>query len=57
MWIGLENNRLVAIDQGTTNGTFLNDVKHGRISRVELKDGDVVIVAEPDCLSLTIKLG
>jgi hypothetical protein len=57
VWIGLENNRLVAIDQGTTNGTFLNDVKHGRISRVELKDGDIVIVAEPDCLSLTIKLG
>ncbi len=57
VWIGLENGRLVAIDQGTTNGTFLNDVKHGRISRVELKDGDIVIVAEPDCLSLTIKLG
>jgi S1-C subfamily serine protease len=56
VWIGYENGTLVAIDQGTTNGTFINDVRHGRISKAPLKDGDTVIVGEPDCLSLTLKL-
>lgn len=57
VWIGYEQGVLVAIDQGTTNGTFVNDVRFGRISKAPLKDGDVVIVSEPDCLSLQIKLG
>jgi serine protease Do len=56
VWIGYENGTLVAIDQGTTNGTFVNDVRYGRISKAPLKDGDTVIVGEPDCLSLTLKL-
>jgi S1-C subfamily serine protease len=56
VWIGYENGALVAVDQGTTNGTFVNDVRLGRISKAPLKDGDTIIVAEPDCLSLTLKL-
>jgi hypothetical protein len=56
VWIGYEQGVLVAIDQGTTNGTFVNDVRNGRISRHPLKNGDTVIVSEPDCLSLTISL-
>jgi S1-C subfamily serine protease len=56
VWIGYENGVMVAIDQNTTNGTFVNDVRNGRISKAPLKDGDTVIVAEPDCLSLTLKL-
>ena len=56
VWIGYENGVLVAVDQGTTNGTFVNDVRLGRISKAPLKDGDTVIVSEPDCLSLTLKL-
>lgn len=55
VWIGYEGGQLVAIDQGTTNGTFVNDVRFGRISKAILKDGDTVIVSEPDCLSLTLK--
>ncbi|MBA2543151.1 MAG: trypsin-like peptidase domain-containing protein, partial [Deltaproteobacteria bacterium] len=43
VWIGYENGVLVAIDQGTTNGTFVNDVRLGRISKAPLKDGDTVI--------------
>jgi len=57
VWIGYENGTLVAIDQGTTNGTFVNDMRYGRISKAALKEGDTVIVADPDCLSLTIRLG
>jgi serine protease Do len=57
VWIGIDNGKLVAIDQGTTNGTYVNDVMRGRITRYELRDGDVVIVSEPDCLSLQVRLG
>jgi serine protease Do len=57
VWIGLEHGILVAIDQNTTNGTYINDVARGRITRAALRDGDVVIVGEPDCLSLQVKLG
>jgi len=57
VWIGLENGTLVAIDQSTTNGTYINDVTRGRITRAVLRDGDVVIIGEPDCLSLQLKVG
>jgi TolA-binding protein len=56
VWIGMDQGRLVAIDQGTTNGTYINDITRGRISRAELRDGDVVIVGEPDCCSLQVRL-
>jgi serine protease Do len=57
VWIGIVQGQLVAIDQGTTNGTYINDIARGRISRAELRDGDVVIVGEPDCCSLQVRLG
>jgi len=57
VWLRWEEGKLFAIDQQTTNGTFVNDVKRGRISRAELRDGDVVIVADPECCSLSVKLG
>ncbi len=44
-------------DQGTTNGTSINDITRGRIACAELRDGDVVIVGEPDCSSLQVRLG
>lgn len=56
VWIGMDQGRLVAIDQGTTNGTYVNDVMRGRITRQELRDGDFVIVGDPDCLTLQVKL-
>ena len=56
VWIGFDQGKLVAIDQGTTNGTFINDVQRGRISRAELRNGDTVIVGDPDCLTLQVML-
>jgi len=47
---------LMAIDQGSTNGTFVNDMDRGRITRVELRHGDSVIVSEPDVLTLQVLL-
>ena len=55
-WVRWEGNRLYALDQGTTNGTFVNDPSRGRVSRTELKSGDVLIIADPDCCSLTVQL-
>jgi pSer/pThr/pTyr-binding forkhead associated (FHA) protein len=57
VWIGIENGKLVAVDQGTTNGTYINDMSRGRITRAELRDGDSVIVGEPDCCTLQVKVG
>jgi hypothetical protein len=57
VWIGLENGILVAVDQNTTNGTYINDLASGRITRSALRDGDVIIVGDPDCLSLQVRIG
>ncbi len=55
-WVKWEGERLFAIDQSTTNGTFINDANAGRISRAELKNGDVLIIADPECCSLAVSL-
>jgi hypothetical protein len=57
VWIGWDQGALVAIDQGTKNGTFVNDMTRGPIQRVPLKTGDTIIIAHPDCLSLTVRVG
>ena len=46
----------MAIDQGSTNGTYVNDMGRGRITRTELRHGDTVIVSEPDVLTLNVLL-
>ena len=56
VWIGFQDGVLMAIDQGSTNGTFVNDMGRGRITRVELRHGDNVIVSEPDVLTVHVLL-
>jgi hypothetical protein len=56
VWIGFEDGKLMAVDQGSTNGTFVNDMSRGRITRVELRHGDSVIVSEPDVLTVNVLL-
>jgi hypothetical protein len=46
----------VTVDRATS-ALRSNDVARGRITRAELRDGDVVIVGEPDCCSLQVKVG
>ena len=55
VWIGYDQGQLVAVDFGTTNGTFVNDTALGRIQRAPLRDGDVVIVGDADCLCLRVR--
>ena len=42
VWIGLKDGKVVAIDQESTNGTFVNG---SRITEVELKAGDEITLA------------
>jgi len=46
VWIGVKNGKVVATEQGSTNGTFLNTVGSAPITEVELKAGDVLILAD-----------
>jgi pSer/pThr/pTyr-binding forkhead associated (FHA) protein len=56
VWVGFQDGVLMAIDNGSTNGTFVNDMGRGRITRVELRHGDTLIVSEPDVLTLHVLL-
>jgi pSer/pThr/pTyr-binding forkhead associated (FHA) protein len=46
VWIGVRDGKVVAIEQDSTNGTFLNSVDSPRITRVELAPGDLLILAD-----------
>jgi len=48
VWIGVRDGRVVITDQGSRNGTFLNDPKSERITDVPLNPGDTVILGESD---------
>ena len=45
LWIGVRDGRVVAVDNGSTNGTFVGDRRGERITEWELHDGDVLVVA------------
>jgi len=48
VWIGPRSGRVAVVDQGSTNGTFLNQAGSQRITEVILNPGDTVIVSEAD---------
>ena len=45
-WIGVKGGEVWAIDQASTNGTYVNDLGAGRITERRLNRGDVVIISE-----------
>lgn len=45
VWVGIRDGNPTVVDQGSTNGTFLNDINN-RISESVLKSGDEVILSE-----------
>jgi pSer/pThr/pTyr-binding forkhead associated (FHA) protein len=45
VWVGVRDGQVTAIEQESTNGTFLNSVDSPRITRVVLKAGDLLILA------------
>lgn len=46
--IGVRDGQVVVTDQGSRNGTFLNDPKSERITEAVLNSGDTVILGESD---------
>jgi S1-C subfamily serine protease len=48
LWIGVRNGRVVINDQGSRNGTFVNDPKSQRVTETPLRGGDTVILGESD---------
>ncbi|MFN2531335.1 MAG: trypsin-like peptidase domain-containing protein [Pyrinomonadaceae bacterium] len=48
LWIGVRNGRVVITDQGSRNGTFVNDPKSARVAETSLNPGDTVILGESD---------
>lgn len=48
VWIGVKDGRVAITDQGSRNGTFLNDPKSDRITEAFLSPGDTVILGESD---------
>lgn len=48
VWIGVKNGCVFIADQGSRNGTFLNDPKSPRVTETNLKVGDTVILGESD---------
>jgi S1-C subfamily serine protease len=48
LWIGVREGRVFIVDQGSRNGTFLNDPKSPRVSEASLSPGDIVILGESD---------
>jgi S1-C subfamily serine protease len=48
VWIGIKDGRVSIADQGSRNGTFLNDPKSERITETTLAPGDMVILGESD---------
>jgi len=48
LWIGLKDGRVVIADQGSRNGTFINDPKSRRVTEAPLNPGDTVILGESD---------
>jgi pSer/pThr/pTyr-binding forkhead associated (FHA) protein len=54
VWIGMINGRLVARDNGSTNGTFLNNQLNQRITEAELKDRDVLTLGGQGSVKFTI---
>jgi S1-C subfamily serine protease len=48
LWIGVREGRVFIVDQGSRNGTFVNDPKSPRVTETSLNPGDVVILGESD---------
>ncbi len=48
LWIGGTDGRVIVRDEGSRNGTFVNDPKSERVTETTLKSGDVVILGESD---------
>jgi len=48
LWIGVRDGKVSIVDEGSRNGTFVNDPKAERVTEATLHPGDTVIMGESD---------
>lgn len=48
LWIGVRDGQVKIVDDGSRNGTFVNDPRSERVTETALNPGDVVIMGESD---------
>lgn len=48
LWVGVRDGRVWIVDEGSRNGTFVNDPKSERVTETMLNPGDTVIMGESD---------
>ena len=48
LWIGVRDGQVRIVDEGSRNGTFVNDPRSERVTETVLNAGDVVIMGESD---------
>jgi hypothetical protein len=48
LWIGVRDGQVRIVDEGSRNGTFVNDPKSERVTEATLNSGDTVIMGESD---------
>lgn len=48
LWIGVRDGQVRIVDEGSRNGTFVNDPKSERVTETTLNSGDTVIMGESD---------
>lgn len=48
LWIGVQDGQVTIKDEGSRNGTFVNDPKAERVTEATLNSGDTVIMGESD---------
>jgi len=48
LWIGVRDGQVSVVDEGSRNGTFVNDPKAPRVTEATLHSGDTVIMGESD---------
>ncbi len=48
LWIGVQQGRVTAVDQGSTNGTFINTPNSERVTTVSLNPGDTIFLSGPE---------
>ena len=48
LWVGVRDGRVWIVDEGSRNGTFVNDPRSERVTETMLNPGDTVIMGESD---------
>ena len=48
LWLGVRDGKVTITDEGSRNGTFINDPRSERVTEATLNPGDTVIMGESD---------